>query len=104
MVCGFCGTNINPGFSTCPSCGATRTRVMGVFARLICALVSIVITIVLALTILGFALLAASRGVGAGLGVLSVGVPVMGACVFVVWLMKKTGSYQWIRRYTSTGR
>jgi hypothetical protein len=23
MVCGLCGTNINPGFSTCSACGAT---------------------------------------------------------------------------------
>ncbi len=23
MICGFCGTNIKPGFNTCAACGAT---------------------------------------------------------------------------------
>ena len=26
MVCGQCGTKINPGFNTCPSCGTTYQK------------------------------------------------------------------------------
>lgn len=29
MVCGHCGTEINPGFNTCPACGALYVRGLG---------------------------------------------------------------------------
>jgi hypothetical protein len=29
MVCGFCGTEINPGFDTCSKCGAVYRKVGG---------------------------------------------------------------------------
>jgi len=29
MVCGFCGTEIRPGFGTCPQCGAMFKRRLG---------------------------------------------------------------------------
>jgi hypothetical protein len=29
MLCGHCGTAINPGFTTCPACGAVYRRRIG---------------------------------------------------------------------------
>lgn len=32
MLCGHCGTPINPGFTTCPACGAVYRRRLGFLA------------------------------------------------------------------------
>ena len=90
MVCGFCGTSINPGFNTCTSCGAIYKKVLGCFGTLI-ALAAVV---VLSFSFAATAVCVMIKGF-AGIALL-LGVPLMGASGFILWLTLKTARYKWV--------
>jgi hypothetical protein len=90
MLCGFCGTNINPGFNTCAGCGATYKKVMGCFGNIISGVAVILLFFGLMATILGVALKEFAGGVW-------IGIPMIGVAVGILYAAVKTARYQWIR-------
>jgi uncharacterized membrane protein (DUF485 family) len=80
MRCGFCGTDINPGFNTCTGCGATYRKTLPLLANLV---VAFAIFLFLA-ALLVMASTSVSRGIFMAV-----------VAVVIVWLMLKTGRYKW---------
>lgn len=80
MLCGFCGTNINPGFKTCPACKATYRKILPPLANLAVAFAIFLF--------LGALLEMAFVNVAAGIFLAVV-------AVVIVWLMQKTARYKW---------
>lgn len=90
MLCGFCGTNINPGFNTCTGCGATYKKVSGCFGNLISAFAVM-------LFFFGFMVIIFSLGIKAFAAGLWIGIPLIVASVGIICLAAKKAQYQWVR-------
>ena len=90
MVCGFCGTEIKPGFSTCPQCGAMLSQSMGCLGQIF-ILLAMGVSFVLFLVGL---YLAYSGHVLSAVVVWAVVVVIFG----IARKVPMRGKYSWVRR------
>jgi len=90
MLCGFCGTNINPGFNTCTGCGATYKKVMGCLGNLISAVAIVLLVFGFMATMLSVVLKEFAGGAW-------IGVPLIAAGGGFLYLRVKKAQYQWVR-------
>ena len=84
MVCGFDATAINPGFSSCPACGATYRKQAGCIGNLFAILgLAIVAAGVIIILMVQYGWLLGLLFVAAGGG--------------VVWVAHRLAPYKWVR-------
>jgi hypothetical protein len=87
MVCGFCGTDVKPGFYTCPQCGAVYRKVggLGCLGGIFIYVAAFIIALGVLPMLYGHVLFGLGlSGVGAG----------------IVWMLnksvKKRQTFQWV--------
>ena len=91
MVCGFCGTEINAGFSTCSRCGAELRKGVGCLGQVLGFLAII-------LVLLGIISMALGLGEDDKSHVgLVFGLVLWAVAIGMMWLGRKFGSYKWVR-------
>ena len=88
MVCGQCGTKINPGFNTCPSCGVTYQKSASGLVRTLLFIASVGF-LLLGLFFIAYGLIANRAPAAAPFGVL-----LMAAGAGIAWLINKTAPYK----------
>jgi Na+/melibiose symporter-like transporter len=96
MVCGHCGTDVKPGFYTCPSCGAVYRKVGGAGCLGQAFLILAILIIVLGIVPLAVGISDNSHGY------LVFGLVLWAVAFGIAWMVyksaKKRQSFQWVRR------
>jgi hypothetical protein len=89
MVCGHCGTNINPGFKTCPNCNAVYRKRAGCIGNFF-GLLGLLVLVSGALSLLAGLVVGKTQVLPLGLLLLAVG----GG---MTWVVIKLTPYKWRR-------
>ena len=88
MDCGRCGTKVNPGFYTCPACGAERQKSSGCLGQVFYVLAMLLAILGIVPVALGFS--------ENSHGYLLFGLVLWGMAFGIAWIVRKrTISYEW---------
>jgi hypothetical protein len=91
MLCGFCGTKTNPGFDTCPACGAIYKKTLSGIGCLIAFPMLVLVFVATGVIVFGFV----ENQLRAGL---TLGILLFAVVVGLVFLINKTAKYAWVKQ------